>query len=217
MLSEILEDHYLPQEPDVINDVIDLGAKMVRAGASNTWSTYAFAALTTSLVYWRGKKDKLGRNRWQGLPDEFRFLLSFDIDPDTGCWVWQRSLSTPGYGKLHQSNGKQHGAHRFAWELFQGEIPEDKYVLHKCNVKACVNPDHLELGTQSKNIRDAVRDGLTRLGDDSHSSVLKEDQVKLIRMAVESGVPQKVCADVYGVSPMTINAIVHKRTWKHIL
>lgn len=70
------------------------------------------------------------------------------------CWYWRGSLEEFGYGRLQSKR-----AHRLSWTLFNGEIPKGLYVLHKCDIRNCVNPDHLFLGTQIDNMRDMVKKG----------------------------------------------------------
>lgn len=72
-----------------------------------------------------------------------------------GCWEWQAAIrSGSGYGVFQLGVGKQAPAHRVAWTLTRGEIPEGLWVLHHCDNRRCVNPDHLYLGTAKDNCRD---------------------------------------------------------------
>lgn len=83
---------------------------------------------------------------------------------ETGCWLWNKSYKGPGYkrglgyGQINVK-GRNCGAHRIAWQLFRGEIPRGMSVLHKCDVRICVNPDHLFLGTALENMRDMTAKG----------------------------------------------------------
>lgn len=70
-----------------------------------------------------------------------------------GCWEWKASLATTGYGQF-MYEGRPHGAHRISWMLTNGEIPADAWVLHKCDNRLCVRPDHLYLGDPAANARD---------------------------------------------------------------
>lgn len=83
-----------------------------------------------------------------------RFMEKFKV-VESGCHEWQSTLSKTGYAKIWQ-NGRQALAHRVSHEIFIGEIPYDKMVLHKCDNRKCVNPDHLYLGTASQNTKDKV-------------------------------------------------------------
>jgi len=89
--------------------------------------------------------------------------------PESGCWLWTGSVQSSGYGEAHdRSREHRHvGAHRLAWELFRGAIPEGLWVLHKCDVKLCVNPLHLFLGTRQENMDDMKRKGRQAKGDRS--------------------------------------------------
>lgn len=76
----------------------------------------------------------------------------------SGCWLWTASKSRTGYG-LASYKGKTWLAHRASWTATNGAIPEGKLVLHKCDVRACINPDHLFLGSYKDNMDDMYRKG----------------------------------------------------------
>lgn len=84
-------------------------------------------------------------------------------EPNSGCWLWQGNTTKKGYGRL---GGGQ--AHRMSWTAFRGTIPEGMCVLHRCDNRACVNPDHLWLGTQIDNINDCVNKGRNRSSRGAH-------------------------------------------------
>lgn len=73
---------------------------------------------------------------------------------ESGCWLWMGVIHASGYGHY---NGKK--AHRLSWELHNGSIPDGMCICHKCDVPSCVNPNHLFLGTQGDNVRDAWTKG----------------------------------------------------------
>jgi hypothetical protein len=88
-------------------------------------------------------------------PEYRRFLTCVEKKEDTGCWVWRGYTYVSGYGGYFDGE-KRRRAHRASWELANGPIPDGMLVLHRCDNRPCVNPDHLFLGTDSDNRRDCV-------------------------------------------------------------
>jgi len=86
------------------------------------------------------------------------FFNNFEIDEKTQCWLWTGYVDCYGYGELY-SFGKRIKAHRFSYQYFNGEIPEEICVCHTCDTPKCVNPEHLWLGTNAENTNDSVKKG----------------------------------------------------------
>lgn len=91
-----------------------------------------------------------------------RFSAKYIPVTESGCWLWTASLRHgTGYGQMHYlRNFKPELAHRISWMLHRGPIPPEMYVLHQCDVRCCVNPEHLYIGTPQDNIDDMVRRGM---------------------------------------------------------
>jgi hypothetical protein len=78
--------------------------------------------------------------------------------PESGCWIWKKALMASGYGCL-RIDKKTFSAHRLSWEIHNGPVPDGKHVLHTCDVRSCVSPYHLFLGSNSDNIADSAKKG----------------------------------------------------------
>lgn len=134
--------------------------------------------------------------------------------PESGCWLWDGRLTDRGYG----ASGRRGKAHRRAWEIFRGPIPSGQCVCHACDVRPCVNPAHLFLGTHADNNRDAARKGRTvnPRGELHGRSKLTAEQVAAIRSEYRPGVRGlgfKALGGRYGVSHTTVERIVAGRLW----
>ena len=97
------------------------------------------------------------------IPPFKRLLAGYRVNHGTGCWEWTGHKSSVGYG-LIKVFGRMSSVHRYSYELHKGPIPEGLHILHECDNKVCINPDHLRAGTHAENIEDAVARGLIRKG-----------------------------------------------------
>lgn len=129
-----------------------------------------------------------------------------EIDKTTGCWLWQGAIKSNGYGHLN-IDGRTVGAHRVAYELHVGPVPEGMRVLHSCDVRRCVNPDHLHIGTAADNSREMVERGRYK----GPSRLDSEARVE-IRRRLRAGETQRSIAALYGVSQSTISNLSTGRT-----
>ena len=126
-----------------------------------------------------------------------------------GCWLWTGILGNHGYGVIFISKRPKaifNLAHRLSWELHSGPIPEGMQVLHKCDIRPCINPAHLFLGTQKDNIHDMMR---KRRGPGK----LSDEQILAIR---SSNVPSRKMATILGVSKTTVLDARRGKTWKSV-
>jgi hypothetical protein len=131
----------------------------------------------------------------------------------SGCWEWQGSVfKNTGYGCI-TINSKPCLAHRVSYEQSYGEIPNKLMILHKCNNKLCINPEHLYAGTHNDNMKD-MANADTLKGERNANSILTEKQVKEIKELIsERKMFYKDIADRYGVRRQTIKDIALGRTW----
>lgn len=130
-----------------------------------------------------------------------------------GCWLFETESR---YGKVSVGEGRTESAHRLAWELANGPIPEGLVVRHKCDVPRCVRPDHLELGTYAENSRDMTDRVRQARGERQGSSKITADDVRAMRAAAGGGTPYRVLAARYGVCKSEVSAVVIGRKWQHI-
>lgn len=145
-------------------------------------------------------------------------VLARTITTEAGCMEWQGCLNSYGYGTVRRG-GKYLGTHRISWMENVGPIPDGLWVLHKCDNRKCINPDHLFLGDAADNMQDKARKGRGNppVGERAHGSKLTADQVRAIRQQYAEGEPRKHLAAMFSVSITNIDMIVTNRNWRHIL
>ena len=150
--------------------------------------------------------------------DKDRFQDKWELNKNTGCWEITGWIDENGYGRA-SVNKKYFGSHRVSWVLNNGEIPNGMYVLHKCDNRKCVNPDHLFLGTHQDNMDDMNKKGryCTLVGESARNVILTEEEVNQIRLKyIPYKYTQQMLADEFGVCAPLIHRIIKRDVWKHI-
>ena len=158
----------------------------------------------------------------RSLPDDRRILENFaaKVEVTDSCWLWKAALREKGYGAFSYY-GRVICAHRAAWLMFVDDIPEGKCVLHHCDNAACVNPNHLWLGSREDNNVDMTAKGRhvsggTHCGSTGkwvkgmthHSAKLTDKEVRSIREQAAAGVSYSTLANQFHVVVAHIHRIV---------
>jgi len=146
-------------------------------------------------------------------PTAERFLEKFERGNPNGCWEWQASTNGAGYGMIWSpEQGRKVLAHRFSYEHFTGRrLRPSDVVRHSCDNPACVNPAHLEAGTQKQNMEDAA--WRERVGN----TMLTAASVVSMRKAYVAGEPAADIAERFGMARTSVNDVVGGRSWTHLL
>lgn len=149
------------------------------------------------------------------MPPRRPFMSS--VKKTRSCWIWTGSIAKKsGYGYFTGNL-----AHRFSWQLFNGKIPEALCVLHKCDIRNCVRPEHLFLGTQKDNTQDCwnkkrhhwILNNPSKKGQLHVLAKLSNPDVIEI---LQSKDRNYLLAKRFGVTPAHIGNIKHGRTWSHM-
>jgi hypothetical protein len=134
------------------------------------------------------------------------------LGPDE-CWPWSMSTKN-GYGRFTQDK-VEHYAHRHAYELTYGPVPDGLHVMHRCDYKRCCNPSHLIAGTPAQNTSDAYSAGLIqkRLGEAHHRARLTADQALAVFYDKRT---YRAIGKSYGIALTTVSSIKNGYTWAHL-
>jgi hypothetical protein len=152
--------------------------------------------------------------KWCGRREEHFWSLIDKTSSPIGCWLYRGTLSFEGYGYVNIGSGlkrKQWQAHRFAWSLVKGPIPKGSFVLHTCDVRHCVNPEHLYLGDH----KDNTRDKLVRRRD-TGATLSYEKVQEVRRLLAEGKLFNYQIAEMMGCSPSVITGIRTGRTFRYV-
>lgn len=132
------------------------------------------------------------------------------IEKRNGCWIWKKDCYPNGYG-YGCFNGKNEYAHRVSYQHFIGPIERGKYICHKCDIKNCINPDHLFLGTPKDNMQDAKSKG--RL---NNKRICDDEQIKMIKSLKRQGFKTESIAEQFKIDQTTICEIVYGKRARKI-
>lgn len=196
------------------DSIKELAAALAKAQASGDHHREAEAILMFADIRNGGKPRRTRDNA--PLTERFFNHLAFTSND---CWLWLRYRDALGYGRVDARKFGENKAHRYAWILFNGPIPAGMHVLHRCDVRCCVNPEHLFLGTHTDNMRDCAAKGRLRptrlLGERNPMAKLTSDIVCGMRRIREStGMGYKQIAERFGVSTMTAFRAITGESWK---
>lgn len=154
---------------------------------------------------------------WRGNPifcsKKCNFMGSYKIV--NGCWIWRNANKKTGYGILNY-HGQAISAHRYSYTIFKGPIPKKYEVCHTCDVRNCVNPEHLFLGTKSDNMQDCLNKKKFSNGEKHYAAKITEENVKQIRLRRSMGEKIKNIANDFGISISSVCDLDKRRTWKHV-
>lgn len=135
-------------------------------------------------------------------------------EPNSGCWLWERSTSKAGYGNLRHE-GKVISAHRASYVAHVEPIPTGMHVLHRCDTPCCVNPDHLFIGTHEDNMSDMASKGraYAAQGEEHPQAKLSSHDVEVIQARRAAGERLQSIADAFGVCDSHISRICNRKRY----
>jgi hypothetical protein len=148
-------------------------------------------------------------------PIRFRLLGKLVLGDPKGCWFWGGACHPQGYGLIKRKDGAQLRAHRVAYELMYGPIPEGVFVCHRCDNPCCVRPSHLFLGSHADNMADMVtKSRSARMkGPLNGAARLQANEVEAIRISV--GRYRDIAAR-FGISASAVGLIKRRERWAHL-
>ena len=144
--------------------------------------------------------------------DQLAKFMSKVVKAESGCWLWQGAKNQYGYGLATYEGKKNQTAHRLSYRIHKGEIQPGLLALHTCDTPACVNPEHLFLGSNKDNMDDCRAKG--RVG--RTGAKFTPEDVIAIRAAKAEGKTLKEVAAQFDTTYLTVWVICQRRTWKNV-
>lgn len=143
------------------------------------------------------------------------FNARYEIDTN-GCWIWKGAPAKSGYGVMyHKGIGGCMLAHRASYTLHKGSIPDGLLVCHKCDVRTCVNPDHLFLGTHKDNTQDKIKKGRDWVRD-HRLSIAKLTEEQVLEIISDSASTLRALGKKYNIAYSCVAKIRKGVTWKYL-
>lgn len=138
-----------------------------------------------------------------------RFIEKVEKIPIAGCWLWIGTVNYWGYGHFYELNPKKIvKAHRKSYELYKGPIPDGMCVCHKCDVRSCVNPDHLFLGTHKDNVHDMINKGRHK---GNRTKIVDKESLWENWLTYNGSISQRQYAKLVGVSQTVVNRTIRSK------
>lgn len=142
-------------------------------------------------------------------------------EPNSGCWIWSGATHRKrwGYGLIRGYKSRPNWyAHRLSYRIHHGPIPDGADVMHSCDNRLCVNPDHLSVGSRAQNMRDAQTRNRTTKGTRNSNSKLYNARIVQIRKrySANPNLTFRELGRMYGVSADTVWKIVRGKRWAHV-
>ena len=156
--------------------------------------------------------------RVYGLDPIERMKQKYIVNPVTNCWEWQANRYYNGYGHINVDK-KTLFVHRYSYEYYFGSFDKSLCVLHKCDNRKCINPDHLFLGTRDENMKDMVSKNRQAKGIDNGTNKLSEIDVIEIKKTLSEKIYKGLITQLskkYKVSRAVIYDIKNGKSWSHI-
>lgn len=173
-------------------------------------------AATKGTAFAQGHHNIARFQNWQE-----RFWASVRVSSlDAGCWTWNGQRDRKGYGVFvirASGDKRRYRAHRLAYVLYHGNLPDADLVCHHCDNPPCVNPAHLFRGSDADNAQDRQFKGRGRQpkGERHPAAKLTAAQVRDMRAAARSGASQRSLGKVFGVCQAQVWRVVSRKQWAH--